>query len=753
VGKFSDSLRHNVLTNIIATLWRSIGQDAATFLCLVLSATLIYVQTIVEYPPEWLRRLDFVYYDLRFSAMPLERDENPHKVVILDIDDTSIQAEGRWPWPREKLAELTASAFDAGAIVVSYDIVFSEPQQNIVDTVLAELSNNSVSSELKAYRDNFDGDKQLADAMSMGDAVLGYFTTRNASFQNNTLPAPLITLDKEVAAAFVSYQERGHTSNLAMFQEAAARSGFVTAFPDSDGSVRRSPLMVRFGDQLYPSMALSSVLAYLLVEDAPEIKIEQYGPLRAVRAIKIADNWINTDINMNVMVPYRGGPFSFPYVSATALINGDEASRQTIEGAIVLVGTSAAGLYDLRSTPVSEVYPGVEVHANLIDGMLMGEIPYRPDWEKGASFVTLLVFGLLFSFIFPRVSPLYLLLLGLSSLSLSLGVNNYLWIRQGMELPIASQLILILGTMMIAMAQGFLSEAATRQRIKDIFDQYVPPQHVNTMLQDPESINLDGESRDMTIFFMDIRDFTSISESLDAARLKRFLSLIFTPVTQCIFDHQGTIDKYVGDMVMAFWGAPLKDENHREHGVRAAMAISQMMHTLRQHLKQQGYPEAYVGIGMNSGVVNVGDMGSEIRRAYTVIGDPVNLASRIEGMTKFYGLEFLVGEETYRPLAEVFLWREVDLIQAKGKEEAVAIYTPLADVSEADDTLLQEEECYRRARSAYLAQRWDEAEALFSELNQQRKLPLFEIYLGRIAHYRVNTPEIGWLGVYRHLTK
>ena len=394
-----------------------------------------------------------------------------------------------------------------------------------------------------------------------------------------------------------------------------------------------------------------------------------------------------------------------------------------------------------------------EVHANLIDGMLMGEIPYRPDWEKGASFVGLLFFGLLFSFIFPRVSPLYLLILGIASLGLSLGVNNYLWIYQGMELPIASQLILILGTMMIAMAQGFLSEAATRQRIKEIFDQYVPPQHVNTMLQDPKSINLDGESREMTIFFMDIRDFTSISETLDAARLKKFLSRVFTPVTQCIFDHNGTIDKYVGDMVMAFWGAPLQDDQHRENGVRAALEISRLMQQLRAQLRDKGYPEAYVGIGINSGVVNVGDMGSEIRRAYTVIGDPVNLASRIESITKFYGIELLVGEETYRPLADQFLWREVDRIQVKGKEEAVAIYTPLGEAVEVDADVFAEEELYRRAREAYLARHWDEAEAIFQQLLHKRHAVLFEIYLERIAHYREHAPESDWQGVYKHLSK
>ena len=738
---------------ILARFWRLAGQDTATLLCLVLSVSLIYVQTILEYPPEWLRRLDFIYYDLRFSAMPLQRSDSDHKVVVLDIDDQSIQTEGRWPWPRQKLAELTESAFDAGAIVVSFDVVFAEPQPNIVSTLLSKMDNPSLEQELAAFYSQFDGDQQLADAMAMGDTVLGYFTTRNASYQHNELPLPLISLTEDVAQAFVSYQEEGHTNNLPLFQEVAARSGYVTAFPDSDGAVRRSPLMIRFGDELYPSLALSSVLAYMLVEEAPEVKIETYGPLRAVRAVKIAEHWINTDINMNVMVPYRGGPFSFPYVSATKLINGDEEARSIIEGAIVLVGTSAAGLYDLRSTPVSEVYPGVEVHANLIDGMLTGEIPYRPDWEKGASFIFLSLFGLLFSFIFPRVSPMILLTLGVSSLALALGVNNYLWMYERMELPIASQLILILATMMIAMSQGFLSEAATRQRIKSIFDQYVPPQHVSTMLLDPDSINLDGETRDMTIFFMDIRDFTSISETLDAVRLKEFLSQVFTPVTQCIFDHQGTIDKYVGDMVMAFWGAPLNDVNHHENAVRAAMEVSRVMHQLRLTMKEKGFPEAYVGIGLNSGVVNVGDMGSEIRRAYTVIGDPVNLASRIEGMTKFYGLELLVGESTFTPLADQFLWREVDLIQAKGKEEAVAIYTPLMDVNEVDQGLFEEEEMYRKARTAYLNQQWDEAEQIFKTLYALRNERLFDIYLDRIAEYRINHPDKDWQGVYRHLSK
>jgi len=253
--------------------------------------------------------------------------------------------------------------------------------------------------------------------------------------------------------------------------------------------------------------------------------------------------------------------------------------------------------------------------------------------------------------------------------------------------------------------------------------------------------------------FSDIRSFTNISESLSAGQLKTLLNDFFTPITGIIFDYNGTIDKYVGDMVMAFWGAPLNDVNHHENAVRAAMEVSRVMYQLRLTMKEKGFPEAYVGIGLNSGVVNVGDMGSEIRRAYTVIGDPVNLASRIEGMTKFYGLELLVGESTFTPLADQFLWREVDLIQAKGKEEAVAIYTPLMDVNEVDQGLFEEEEMYRKARTAYLNQQWDEAEQIFKTLYALRNERLFDIYLDRIAEYRINHPGKDWQGVYRHLGK
>lgn len=749
----SQSLFASLLLHLSEAVRKNTSVKAATLLCLLFSFYMVYSQAINPQTPEWLKRLDYIYYDLRFNEMPLQRSDSVHRVVILDIDDESIMAEGRWPWPRNKLAELTRAAFDAGAVVVSYDIVFSEAQENIIDAFAGAIDNPQLQRELDAYRDNFDGDQALNEAMSQGDAVLGYFTQGIEKFKLNSLPEPLVSLSDQDLQNFIAIEEKGWTTNLAMFQDVASREGYVTSFPDSDGVVRRSPLMIKIGENLYPSMAFAAVLSYLIVDEAPEVKLQKYGELSAIRAIKIADNWINTDIMMNVLVPYRGPKKSYPYVSVTHLLNGDPEAINLLDGAIVLVGTSAAGLYDLRATPLDEVYPGVEVHANLIDGMLQGAIPFRPDWERGASLVILSIFGVLFSFAFPRLSPFWLLSIGGIALASALIANNYLWVYKMMELPVASQILLVLGTMVISMAQGFLTEAATRQRIKAIFDQYVPPQHVSTMLKDPESINLEGESRDMTIFFMDIRGFTSISEALDAVKLKRFLSRIFTPVTQSIFDHNGTIDKYVGDMVMAFWGAPLPDDQHRYRAVKTALAVSDIMHDVRKNLALEGLPEPYVGIGINSGVVNVGDMGSEIRRTYTVIGDAVNLASRVESLTKFYGVELLVGEDTQKPLGDVFLWREIDRIQVKGKEQVVSIFVPLAESGQASALLQDQEALYREAKAHYLQRDWQIAQKMFLALQKDDPQKIFDIYLERIAEFVEQPPAEDWQGEYRHLSK
>ena len=303
------------------------------------------------------------------------------------------------------------------------------------------------------------------------------------------------------------------------------------------------------------------------------------------------------------------------------------------------------------------------------------------------------------------------------------------------------------------MAYGFLSERLTRQTIKGMFDQYVPPAHIDAMLANPEAYTFSGESREMTVLFADIRDFTSVSESLTATELKQLLNEFFTPVTSIIFDNNGTVDKYVGDMIMAFWGAPLEDKNHRHNAVTAALAILNKIEQLREEFPAKGFPAINIGIGINTGMMNVGDMGSVYRRAYTVLGDSVNLGSRLEGLTKFYGLKFLIGEETYEGLDD-YLCRLIDKVKVKGKDLAINAYEPLCLKKDASAQMRANLEAYDTALQCYFAQDWDNAEQKFTALLAQAPdTLLYKIYLERIPLLREQNLPVDWDGSYQHLSK
>jgi len=322
----------------------------------------------------------------------------------------------------------------------------------------------------------------------------------------------------------------------------------------------------------------------------------------------------------------------------------------------------------------------------------------------------------------------------------------------GLDLPMAGAVILTLFLTATFITDGFLKESASKRMLKGMFDQYVPPAHIDKMLSDPDAYSFAGESKELTVLFSDIRSFTNISETLSAQELKHMLNSYFTPITKEIFDRNGTIDKYVGDMVMAFWGAPLDDEKHRDHAVLAALNMQKITEELKAEFKQEGLPEVNIGVGVNTGLMNVGDMGSNYRRSYTVLGDAVNLGSRLESITKFYGAKILIGEETYDHITG-FVCRFVDRIQVKGKEEAIRVYEPLGLEGEVDQATLEEIEQYNQAYQLYLNQQWQAAMTAFKGLYEQNPLKLYEVYMDRISDLQHQTLADDWDGTFRHTSK
>jgi adenylate cyclase len=408
----------------------------------------------------------------------------------------------------------------------------------------------------------------------------------------------------------------------------------------------------------------------------------------------------------------------------------------------------------MRSTPGESVLPGVEVHANVRAGLLDGHFPHEPPWALGANVALLIALGVMSVFIVPFIAPVAIMLISLLMMVLVTALNLWAWTEYGLVLAIVAPLLLIILIGTADLAYGFLTEARGRRQLKTVFGQYVPPEIVDEMNQDPDAnFALEGESREMSVLFCDIRGFTTISETLAADELKKMLNYFFTPMTRIIFERRGTIDKYVGDMIMAFWGAPVHDPQHPQHAVLGALAMLDKLVEMQPELRERGWPEIKIGVGINSGMMNVGDMGSEYRRAYTVIGDAVNLGSRLESLTKYYGVRLIVSESTRARLEGIVL-RTLDRVQVKGKNKPVDIYEPVGESDAVSAELLQEVEESNRAMVYYFAGDWEQARSAFQALNNahtERKL--YGLYLERIQTLEEQGVKAGWDGAFRHTSK
>lgn len=698
------------------------------------------------------KRLDLFVYNQRMEAHLPQMSEPDRRVVIVDIDEASLRKVGRWPWSRYRIASLVERLNEAGAVVIAFDVLFSEPERNPVNEIMSQLQNDDrlaqIKQPLETLAPALDADRALANTLSGADVILGYVFNPNIAASSGQLPPALTLTDPQLVHKLALPPMQGYSAPLPVLQQAASAGGFFSIRPDIDGVVRRAPLLARYNGKLYGSLALETVRRYMFLN---RVKLET-GAINGREYIDFLKldkaKQIPTDGEGRILIPFRGHQGSFPYVSAEKVLSG-HADPNLFAGSIVLVGTTAPGLFDLRATPLDAVYPGVEVHANLIAAMLDDHYLVVPSWADAANLLFELFVGLTLVLLLPRLSLFWLFALTLATVGIVIGVTGWLWAQYGLVLDLAGPLLLIAGIAVGNLSWGFFYESLIRHRLKDMFGQYVPPELVDEMSERPDEFDAEGKARELSVLFADIRGFTTISESLSADELKRFLNRFFTPMTRVIFNRHGTIDKYVGDMVMAFWGAPIKDEQHAVHAIDAALDMLAETQRLKGEFDKQGWPEVTIGIGINSGMMSVGDMGSEYRRTYTVLGDSVNLASRLEGTTKYYGLWLVVGERTRELAGDTFVYRELDRVQVKGKARAIQVYQPVCRREEADDELFKEIKLLEKALSFYRGRQWDEAVKLFSELHQmQPELPLYPLYLERIAELRGYNLDESWDGVY-----
>jgi adenylate cyclase len=727
------------------------------FLGLCLTALALWVlMTPNRFVRNMMERFDNLGYDLQLITYIVTKQPQPSpSVAIIDIDDKSLAAEGQWPWPRNKMAELVDALNAQGAAVIAFDMLFAEKQNNVIDQLFETLDQHqkltdTLKSELSANTELFNDDALFAASLEKAHVVLALsFSPRNVA--ENSLPPPMFTLPASGEHALNITTAPGYISNYEPLQTAAKQAGFINIFPDKDGIIRHVPMLIEYHDGIYPSLALQAVMTFLDVQ--PELVTPLYADKRVLEGIRIGGTIVPTDATGQTLIPFIGKSYTFTYYSATDVLH-NKLPKDALLGKILFVGTSATGLGDLKATAIQNPFPGVEVQAAIASGILTDEFSYRPAWTYGANVTLALLLGLFATFTFPYFGPKTL---GGIVLVLPTGLlffNNWLWVHTGYILSFLVPVVLVLVIAVMNVLYGYLFESRRREHLKSMFGQYVPSKHIDEMLKtSSKSFGLRGDDREMSVLFADIRNFTTLSEGMSATKLVDVLNTFFTPMTEIIFNNHGTIDKYVGDLIMAFWGAPLPDSEHAKNALASALAMQKKVSEMQSTLKEHGWEDTHIGIGINSGLMSVGDMGSQYRRNYTVLGDAVNLASRVESLTKYYGVNILVTEATQANQPE-FAFRLCDKVRVKGKKMAVSIYEVVGytnALSEADKLDLQQ---YDEALNAYFKQEWERSRKLFTAL--QQKTPsrtLYSLYLERIQTYESKPPTLQWDGVYVHTQK
>ncbi len=708
----------------------------------------------------FIERLDNLAYDLHLRlVMPQTKSTS---VVIVDIDEKSLTAEGRWPWSRNKVSRLVKNLFDEYNIsLLGFDIVFAEPDKSSGLDILESLAQAQLKDSvdfvktLDKIRPDLDFDSILASTIADYPVVLGlYFNTEkndSAAQKIGLLPNSVMYTADLMSSKDLVLQASGYGSNLSIFSKKALGGGHFSQQPDIDGVVRRQPMLINFNGKVYPSLSLEIVRNALGGSPIVAEFGQSASGYFSLEWLNISGKRIPVDERANTLIPFRGGQGSFHYVSATDILN-KTARREILRDKIVLVGTTAPGLFDMRATPVSEVFPGVEVHASLISGMLASETMRSPEYLIGYETGLLLMSGAIMIIAGAFCSPLSTSIFGALIITFIISLSHFGW-SEGVILPVASGISMVVIMFTLHMSYGYFVETRGKRLLTGLFGQYIPPELVEEMSESPEQYSLNAESRQLTVLFSDVRGFTSISENLTPQDLSDLMNHFLTPMTAIIHHSRGTIDKYMGDAIMAFWGAPLNDPEHAANAVGSALEMIEVLKIVNSQFELKEWPPLRVGIGIHSGDMSVGNMGSEFRVAYTAMGDNVNLGARIEGLTKVYGVDIICSEQTV-DLAPDFIYRKVDKVRVKGKAKSTTLYEPLC--KKADITLLINEELRLNDQmlEAYSSQNWEEAHKILKKIESISEKPKkYNVYGARINSLKSIKLEADWNGVYDHETK
>jgi len=715
--------------------------------------------------PSFLEVVELKTLDLRFKSRGFMQANDA--IVLAVIDEKSLDEEGRWPWPRSKIARLVDYLSDDEAKVIGFDIGFLEPDENNLSFIQQlesklgslRLNNKELERFLSESKMLADNDRILAHSIKQSKAkvILGYFlhmdqeslgyeiesqVIDNRIAQISISKYPVVQFPEEDANIALLIDAYSPEANIPILNQSADSSGYFNMIPDLDGAVRWIPLMIKCKQEILSPLSIQCVWHYL---DRPPLilKMASYG----VQGIQMGDISIPTDEMGQMMINYLGPPKTFTHYPISDIIN-NRIPKGTFKNKMVLVGTTALGIYDMRNTPFSLVYPGVEVHATIIDNTLAQNFLIRPDWIKILDVLAIILMGVVTGLIIPRLNAvkgiLFAICLFIAHILLSrlFFVNYGLWFN--ITYPLAALIVLYVSHTIYK----YVTEERERKKIKGAFTYYVSSSVVNEMLKHPEKLKLGGERKELTVLFSDIKGFTTIAEGLTPEELVNLLNEYLTVMTDVVFKYDGTLDKYIGDAIMAVYGAPLDLPDHPFKACQSALEMIKELQKLNEKWIGEGRQAFDIRIGINTGPMMVGNMGSKQRFDFTAMGDSVNLGSRLEGANKSYKTDIIIGELTYERVKNEFVCMELDSVRVKGTKKPVKIYSLVGvkDIPQIPEAIVNQ---FNGGVTVYKERKWDEAIQIFENIAAlDPDLYAAQLYIERCNNFKKSPPPPDWDGVY-----
>lgn len=719
------------------TLKKFLIYSSLSFL-LALSLSLIYI-----FFPKELNSIDDRLRDYLFTI----RGEipNSNNVIIIDIDEKSLNSLGQWPWSRNKIAKILENLTKANVGIIAFDIVFAEEDSSSPHKIFKEY--NIIKKDVPNY------DLDLAQMIAKTPTILGYQfefkeDTTHINQKAPDIPAIFIEKNKTLGLDYL-IKATGTILNIPQLQDNSYSSGFFNNIPDESGTIRSIPLIISYDDTIYPSLSLEILR---IITDTKQVIINY--DKEGVSDILLNNIRIPTDRHGRLLINFRGKEKNFSYFSALDILN-NTIDKKELEGKIALVGTSAAGLLDLRATPFESIFPGVEVHANVIDNIIQKDFISEESWVDGANLVIIFILSFLVIMLITYSVFWLIPIVSLSFIFGSVILIYHALFTYGVVLNIFFPLLTIVAATILATLFDYFYKIKQEEAIKEKFASKVSKEVMNNLLKNIDNRKFQVIEKEVTIFFSDIRDFTKISEKMNNAKnLVSFLNQYMEPMSNIINKYEGTIDKYIGDSIMAYWNAPIDVKNHADKALKASLEQINELEKLNKKLKNENKPTIDIGIGLNTGLAIVGEMGSLKRSDYTVIGDSINLGARIESLCKYYGSKLNISNFTKEALKDEYIFRFLDLVKVKGKEKAVEIWQVYPKQMQ-NRKLTEELKLHHEAINLYKNSEFQKALIIFEKLESledKTNNNIYKIYISRCKNY-IEHPPKNFDGIFEHLTK